>query len=252
MPRGSQFRYQEIADDLRERIATGLLPAAKLLPSESDLCAEHRASRVTVRRALDALREEGLIDSRQGFGWFVAAGRVPQTLVRLGTMEAQLSERGLSPQRRILDFGFVRAPRRAREILAAQTVLQVRRINLADDSPFARVTVWVPEDLAYDLSRAAVERSSFYEALPVVLARATQTIAAAIVSEDDASVLEVPNGSAVLVCERITYSTDGRAVLCSEFVFPAHRTEFVVELLASELASDHEPFVAPTGLRLVE
>ena len=71
----------------------------------------YAASRVTVRRALELLRDQGLVDSRQGFGWFVAADRVRQTLGQLGTIEAQLAEAGVVAERQILDFGFVSAPR---------------------------------------------------------------------------------------------------------------------------------------------
>jgi GntR family transcriptional regulator len=240
------FRYQAIADALRKQIADGEIGAGRLLPSESDLSAEHGVSRVTVRKALEALREESLIDSRQGFGWFVAADPLRQTLGRLGTIEAQLAESGVSPQRRVLSFGFVSAPKRVAQVLGTHTVLQVMRLNLADGEPFARVTVWVPEDLAGELSRSVVERSSFYESLPVIVGGATQTIGAAAASEDDARLLEIPAGSPVLRCERVTHSVDGRPVLISEFVFPAHRTEFVVDLPHAE------PSIAPTGLRLVE
>ena len=58
--------------------------------------------------------------------------------------------------------------------------------------------------------------------------------------------LGVPVGSAVLRCERVTRSEAGPPVLVSLHVFPAHRTEFVVEL------AEAEPSMAPTGLRLVE
>ncbi len=244
--REAGFRYQTIADALRLRIVAGEIAAGRLLPSEADLSSEHRVSRVTVRKALEALREEGLIDSRQGFGWFVATDPLRQTLGRLGTIEAQLSESGVTPQRRVLSFGFVDAPKRVAELLGVHTVLQVVRLNLADGEPFARVTVWVPEDLAAELSRAVVERSSFYESLPVSVGGATQTIGAAAISDDDAKLLEVPVGSPVLRCQRVTHSVDGRAVLVSEFVFPAHRTEFVVDLPHAEAS------IAPTGLRLVE
>jgi DNA-binding transcriptional MocR family regulator len=64
------IRYRQIADDLRERVAAW--GGGRLLPSESDLSAEYDVSRVTVRRALELLREEGLVDSRQGFGWYVS------------------------------------------------------------------------------------------------------------------------------------------------------------------------------------
>lgn len=240
------YRYQEIAESLRSRISAGDFPAGRLLPSESELSQEHHVSRVTVRKALDALREQGLIDSRQGFGWFVATDPLRQTLARLGTLEAQLEESGVKPERKVIEFGFVRSPRIVAEKLQSKTVLQVRRLNLADGSPFARVTVWVPEDLAGELSRAAVERSSFYENLPVAIGSAVQTIGAAAATEDDAALLEIPVGSPVLRCTRLTHSIDGRAVLFSEFVFPAHRTEFVVDLPQAE------PSMAPTGLRLVE
>ena len=240
------YRYQEIAESLRARIAVGDFPPGRLLPSESELSYEHDASRVTVRKALDALREQGLIDSRQGFGWFVAADPLRQTLARLGTLEAQLEESGVKPERKIIEFGFVRAPKVVFEKLHSRTVLQVRRLNLADGAPFARVTVWVPDDLAGELSRAAVERSSFYENLPVAVGSAIQTIGAAAATDDDAALLEVPIGSPVLRCTRLTHDTEGRAVLYSEFVFPAHRTEFVVDL------PHVQPSMAPTGLRLVD
>lgn len=242
----SGYRYLAISDSLRDRIANGEFPAGKLLPSESELSTTYGASRVTVRKALEALRDERLIDSRQGFGWFAAADPLRQTLGRLGTIEAQMAESGVSPERRVLDFGFVPAPPLVFERLQSVTVLRVRRLNLADGSPFARVTVWVPEDLAGELSRSSVERHSFYESLPAELGGATQTIGAAAASEDDAALLEVPMGSPVLRCERLTRSTSGRPVLFSEFVFPAHRTEFVVEL------SHAEPSIAPTGMRLLE
>ena len=125
------YRYQAIADALRARIAAGEFPAGRLLPSESELSKVHDASRVTVRKALDALREQGLIDSRQGFGWFVAADPLRQTLARLGTLEAQLEESGVKPERKVIEFGFIRAPRVVAEKLQSRTVLQVRRLNLA-------------------------------------------------------------------------------------------------------------------------
>jgi GntR family transcriptional regulator len=243
--RAGDFRYRQIAEHLRQLIVDGELAPGKLLPSESELSSAHEASRVTVRKALEALREDGLIDSRQGFGWFVASDPLRQSLGRLGTLEAQLADRGVEAQRRILSFRFVAAPAAVLSVLGSPTVLEVTRLNLADGAPFARVTVWVPEDLALDLSRKTVERSSFYDALPVEIGRATQTIAAAAVDDGDATLLEVPPGSPVLRCQRVTEDVNGRAVLMSEFVFPAHRTEFVVDLPRAE------PSIAPTGLRLV-
>jgi GntR family transcriptional regulator len=241
-----EIRYRAIADDLRKRVTAGNFAAGRLLPSEAALSASYAASRITVRKALEVLRDEGLVDARQGFGWFVAVDPLRQTLGRLGTIEGQLAASGRHSERRVLAFGFVPAPIRALQVLGSASVLEVRRLNLADGQPFARVTVWCPEDLGRNLSRADVERAPFYELLDVPLGGAVQTIGAALASLDDAELLKVPPASPVLRCERTTSTPEGRPVLLSEHVFPAHRTEFVVDLPMVEQS------IAPNGLRLVE
>jgi len=240
------IRYLHIAADLRRRVAEGEFTAGRLLPSESELSGSYRASRVTIRKALEALRSEDLVDARQGFGWFVAGSTVRQPLARLGTLEAQLEAEGRVSERRILDFEFVRAPQRVRAALGVDKVLKVRRVNLADGEPFARVTVWCPEELGAQLSRAQVQAHSFYDLLPVALGGATQIIGADAASPADAALLEVPVRSPVLVCERTTSDEAGRPVLIGEYVFPAHRTEFTVAL------AHPPPSIAPSGLRLLE
>jgi GntR family transcriptional regulator len=240
------IRYQEIAADLRARVEAGEFAAGRLLPSEAELGARYDASRVTVRRALEVLRDEGLLDARQGFGWFVASDPLRQSLGRLATIESQLAESGRVPERKILEFAFVPAERKVREVLGTDQVLRVRRLNVADGEPFAVVTVWCPADLGQHLSRADVERSPFYELLPVSLGGATQTIAAEAAAADDAKLLQIPPGSPVLRCERITTDASGRPVLMSVHIFPGHRTEFVVDLQQAE------PSIAPSGLRLVQ
>jgi GntR family transcriptional regulator len=240
-----QVRYRAIADELRGRVESGELRPGRLLPSESELSRAHAVSRVTVRKALELLREEGLIDARQGFGWFVSADPVRQTLGRLGTIEDQLGELGLSSERRVVGFRLVASPPRVRQVLGVEAVLEVRRVNLADGQPFARVTVWCPEEVGAGLSQADVERAPFYELVGVPIGGATQTIGAAGAGAADADLLEIPVGSPVLRCERVTRDVEDRPLLVSEHVFPAHRTEFVVDL------PRFEPSMGLSGLRLV-
>jgi GntR family transcriptional regulator len=238
------IRYQEIADTLRERVAVET--PGHVLPSESELSTEFGVSRVTVRKALETLREQGLLDSRQGFGWFVATAPLQQRLGSLDTIESQLSERGVHPKRQILEFAFVAAPSHVRARLGCEQVLRVKRLNLADGAPFAVVTVWCPAERGQHLSRRDVERRPFYELLGVQLRGAVQTIGAAAASDGDAELLQVPQGSPVLRCERLTTTVAGDPILLSEFIFPAHRTEFTVELPHAE------PSIVPGGLRLVD
>ncbi|MFM2077651.1 MAG: hypothetical protein RJA49_1541, partial [Actinomycetota bacterium] len=234
------IRYQEIAETLRDRVAAE--GPGHVLPSESDLSAEFGVSRVTVRKALETLRDLGILESRQGFGWFVATAPLQQRLAGLDTIEAQLAERGLHPERQILEFAFVTAPARVASRLGCDQVLRVKRLNLADGAPFAVVTVWCPAERGQHLSRRDVEQRPFYELLGVQLRGAVQTIGAAAASDTDAELLQVPAGSPVLRCERLTTTVTGDPILLSEFIFPAHRTEFTVELPLAE------PSIVPGGL----
>ena len=162
-----RIRYQEIADELRRRARAA--PPGSVLPSESELSAEFDASRVTVRRALELVRDEGLIAARQGFGWFVAAEPVRQRLERLLTIESQLETSGIGAVRRVIEFEFVKPPAHVTAELGVDRVLRVKRISLADGEPFAVVTVWCPAELGQHLSMADVERRPFYELLDIEL-----------------------------------------------------------------------------------
>jgi len=236
------FRYQEIAEALRAEIAHGALADGEVLPSESELSAAHDASRATIRKALEHLRGEGLIDSRQGFGWFVGADRVRQSLDTLETIEQQLSAANRTSERRVLHFRFVGAPPEVADLLGDE-VLEVVRLNLADDQPFAHVTVWCRADLAVDLSRSDVEESTFVDLLPARLGEARQVISASIADASTAAQLAVDAGSALLRVRRVTSDRLGGSALVSEHLYPASQTEFEVTLAS--------PSGQPTGLRLV-
>lgn len=237
------FRYQEIAQAIRSDVADGVLAIGQLLPSESELSAAHDASRVTIRKALEQLRDEGLVDSRQGFGWFVGRGPIRQSLDTLETIEDQLADAGRTSERRVLRFGFVEPPPEV-ALLLEPDVLEVVRLNLADGEPFAHVTVWCKASLGSELSRSDVEESTFVDLLLDRLGHATQVISAVAADATTAAALRVDKGSPLLRVRRVTRDLAGGNALVSEHLYPAHRTEFEVTLSG--------PTGEPTGLRLVE
>ena len=201
-------------------------------------------SRVTVRKALELLRDEGLIDVRQGFGWFVATDPVRQSLGRLGTIEAQLGELGVGSERRIVGFRFARPAAGCARCWASTRCSRcgASTTPTGSRSPASRCGAprrWAPG------CRADVETSPFYELVGVPIGGAVQTIGAAGREPGRRRAAGGAGGSPVLRCERIT-DVDGHPLLVSEHVFPGHRTEFVVEL------PHVEPSISPSGLRLVE
>lgn len=226
------MRYLDVAAGLRSEIGSGRVGA---LPSEAELGERYGVSRVTVRRALEILRDEGLVDSRRGSGWFVVSDPIRQSLGRVTTIEAALEAAGARPDRRVLEFAFEPASdavAKALGLAADDEVLRVVRLNLADDEPFALVTVWLPAVLGASVSRADVERATFSDLLPlhgVEPGRIVQTITATAADRAEARRLRGHVGDPLLAYRRVTYDRSGVAVMVSEHRYPARSTALEVE-----------------------
>jgi GntR family transcriptional regulator len=245
-------RYVSVADEIRAEIAANDFRHGDLLPSEADLGSRFGVSRITVRKALEILRGEGLVESQQGRGWVVTRAPLRQVLGEFSTIEQQLEEIGVVPRRRIIASRVIEATGRLEEVLGGGELLEVTRVNLADGTPFAKVTVWIPSYLGRGLSIKDLEHRSFYELLSSSrllrrpLKRAVQTIAGASISDADAQLLNVVAGAPGLMCERITFDEGDHPVLFSRSLFPASMAVFEIELAPSFDS------IAPTGLRLME
>jgi DNA-binding LacI/PurR family transcriptional regulator len=74
-PGSGKPRFLALRDTIRDQILAGALADGALLPTEAELGARHQVSRVTVRKALDALKREGIVQSEQGRGTRVTLGR---------------------------------------------------------------------------------------------------------------------------------------------------------------------------------
>lgn len=229
--------YLQIADALRKRIHDGEFERGQVLPTEIELGRAYGSSRLTIRRSLGILRDEGLLQSRRGFGWFVATHPLEHRLSWLGTIEQQIERTGRVPVRQVRHFGFEAATGAAREVLGVDEVLRIGRLNQAEHEVIAHSTAWVPSVLAAGLTLHQISNASLYDLLPVEIGGARQRISAVAASEEDAELLGTPVGAPCLRSERTAFSLDGTPAVYAVAVFAAHRTEFVVELPRGERAS---------------
>jgi GntR family transcriptional regulator len=148
--------WELVADALRRAISDKTYAPGDKLPSESQLAAQHHASRPTVRRALQELRLRGLIVTRQGKGAFV---RMPAPLAITLTAEnyrrhqregragfdAQVREQGRQPRQEVLEVTTLPAPAEVAERLgieAGADVLMRRLRFLVDELPVQLVRLY--------------------------------------------------------------------------------------------------------------
>lgn len=248
-------RFATIAQELRERIALGEFGELGAVESEAELGARYAVSRPTVRRALELLRDEGLVESRQGAGWFVRGGAFHQRLA-LGTFRhagSAVAEAGRKWTREVVDFGFTSAPAGPAQLLAlvvGAPVLHARSVRTVDGEGLDIAQEWVPAALAGRISRDDAARPGIWEALGRDghrVASVHQTITAAVATDADAALLLTSAGVALLLVRRVAADAHGIPLAVSDHRYLAHRFALEVEFHSGPSAASPEP----PGLRAV-
>jgi GntR family transcriptional regulator len=249
-------RFREIADDLRERIALGDIGGSGAMDSEAALGQRYSASRVTVRKALELLRDQGLVDSRQGSGWFVSSGSFHQRLA-LGTFrhaESAITDTGASVQRNVVRFAWEPATARVATILelAPDTqVLHSTSVRCVDGVPLDSATEYAAGAAAQAISRADAAFPGVWHTLArsgVGIATVRQSIAAGIAGPDDQLQLGAPAGSPLLLIRRVAIGSAGAPVAVSDHRYLAHRFTLEVEFNGFAAGvSDSPPGLRDTG-----
>ena len=199
-------RYHTIEQALRRRIRD-LGPHAPL-PSEAELCAEFGVSRMTARGAVTRLVHEGLVYRQSGRGTFVAppaSNRRADVLVRFSD---EMRRRGKMPSSRLLVARTRPAtPEEAEQLRLGTppTVVEIERVRLADGVPISLETAVFPGPLAalLDADLAAGSLHAALESLGRVPSRGHATLSAAAATAEEAALLAVPPGTALLVERRL-------------------------------------------------
>ncbi|WP_069769187.1 MULTISPECIES: GntR family transcriptional regulator [unclassified Streptomyces] len=208
---------RQLADILRRQLLTGGFPAGTL-PHESTLAGDYRASRNTVRQALDLLRAEGLVERLPGVGTVVVAQKYPHGLDRLMGLAETLHEHG-QVTNEVRTMGPVAAPAPVADRLHVQPgadVLYIERLRRLGGVPLSLDLTYIPLDLGADLLGADLENTDVFRLLEALtgqrLGHAEITLEAVTADAHSAAVLEAPRGAALLMLERLTHLADGRPV----------------------------------------
>ncbi|TWA74924.1 GntR family transcriptional regulator [Azospirillum brasilense] len=223
---------------LRDRIIAGDLPPGERLPGEPALAAEHAVSRVTVRRALDLLEKEGLVQRKPGSGTFVHDSRAVRPIVAdLSNVLSHLIDMGRSTDVKLLSFGYVAPPEAIAESLGLKPGERVQRsvrVRLIDGEPFSYLTTHVPEWLGLTYSEAELAARPLLELIErsgVKTERATQAINATLAGPEPAAALDLEIGSPLLTLTRIVHDPSGRGVEHLHALYRPDRYSFHMDLV---------------------
>ena len=222
--------YLQLAQTLGQAIREGRYQADEALPSERALSESLNLSRVTARRAIDQLVEQGLVVRRQGSGNYIAP-RLLQPLSRLTSFSEELHQRGYRASSRWLSRALTAASPDEQLSLGLSNgarVARLERLRLANDVVMAYEISVLPEHVLLDPSKVEVSLYAHLAMIGKAPVRALQHIRALNAEAELADQLGVPCGRAVLFITRVGYLASGMPV----------------ELTHSYCRSDHYGFVA--------
>lgn len=210
-------RARQLADLLRHQILAGGFPGG-VLPLEHAIAADYRASRNTVRQALEMLRDEQLVDRQPGVGTVVVCEKYPHGLNRLQGLAETLNEHGRVTNE-VRTVGPLRAPGPVAHRLGLPEhtdVLCIERLRRLNGLPLSLDLSYLPLDVGGELLGCDLENTDVFRLLESLtggpLGHADVTLEAVNADAHSAAVLQVPRGAAVLMLERLTHMPDGRPV----------------------------------------
>ncbi|MCA0304093.1 MAG: GntR family transcriptional regulator [Proteobacteria bacterium] len=226
---------------LKEQIVTGRYHSGDRLPTQDELCRQFSISRITVRRALGDLQDEGLIRNEQGVGAFVTAdierlSRGPDFSF-IGDMRRTLKETTMQ----LLLLQAQRCPPAIAATLGlpeGAEALHVVRTRSKDGKPVALMDGWIPPPYAANVTAKGLKRKSLHELIAGgfdKLGRVAQEVNAALADPIVADGLQVELNSAVLRTTRLVHHRDGAPVHYVTVWTTPLRTRLVLEIEAEEI-----------------
>ncbi len=218
LPEGGKARRVYLL--LRDDISNGRYAEGEFLPGENRLADTLKVSRITVRRALEALATDGWIEKKIGAGSVVLSRRDGDGKIAadFATLIPQLVEFDKKTTARLLSFSYVVPSKAVAAALGLDKGARVQRavrVRLSDGEPFSFLTTHVPEDIARSYDETDLATQPLFRLLErsgVQVEGADQTVTATLAGPDVAEALEVSVGAPLLSLERIVRDSSGRGV----------------------------------------
>ncbi|HEY4836947.1 MAG TPA: phosphonate metabolism transcriptional regulator PhnF [Bradyrhizobium sp.] len=228
--------WRQVADGIERGIANGSFAAGEKLPGETEIAETYRVNRHTVRRALAALAERGLVRAERGSGTYVEAQKLAYPLRSRTRFSEIVGAGGQEPRGQLIDASQDVATRELARALGLKTgepLIRIEALRSADRTPICISTTWLSAERFPDAGGVFASVRSMTKLLAHYgvrdYRRASTKITAAIADATDAARLDLALGRPVLVVDATDVDTNGTPLVTKRSRFAAERVEFLVE-----------------------
>ena len=228
--------WRRVADSIERGIADGLYALGTKLPGENEIAETYRVNRHTVRRALAALAERGLVRAERGSGTFVEAPRLTYPLRKRTRFSEIVGDGGREASGELITSSMEPATKELAnrlDVSAGTMLLRLETRRFADKTPLSTGTTYLVADRfvngarIYERVRSMTRMLSHYGIRDY--SRAWSRVTASIADVVDAGRLNLPPGSPVLVVESLDVDIDSAPLLTTRARFAAERVQLVIE-----------------------
>ncbi len=234
-------KYHRVKEVLLGRITNGTLTPGALVPPEPELCQEFGVSRITIRKAIGDLVNEGKLRTVQGKGTYVASPKLQERFVqRAFGIYDDMERRGLTVTTTVLRQEVIPASVEVAanlEVPVDTPVHVIDRLRLVQDVKLLLSTSYIPEVLCPDLIHEDLSSGSLYHLLQakygLTIARGTRSLEAVGAGQWEARQLELALGSPLLLLYNIAYLPEGCPFEYSRVLHRGDRARIEIEYIPS-------------------
>lgn len=231
--------YHQIESHMREIIRDGTWKAGEAIPPERVLIEQYGVSRITIRQALANLVAAGLLNRKHGRGTFVAGLQdrpITESLANLTGHLEELQLRGLDPQVEVLALETRPMTADVADALRRNSGAEgwyLYRIVTVEGQPLMLSTVWLPCDLGIELSEEVLKQQGMARLLTkhgIFPMQGSQLIGAMNAGPEEARLLGIRDGDAVLRVSRVILGATGLPLVWFRTLYRSDRYEYEVKL----------------------
>jgi GntR family transcriptional regulator len=230
--------YQRLRDEIAAQIATHVWRAGEAIPTEAELAALHHVAIGTVRKAIQTLVDDGLVERFQGRGTFVRRPSFDSSLFRFLRFHGP-DGRHEVPESRILERGCLTGSAdvtKALRLPAKAAVIRLLRQRLIGGRPVLAEEIWLPKARFEPLLTMPQDAfgpllyPTYERCCGEIVASAEETLTIEALSAPFTAILALPEGSPVVVIERLAFGYHGEPLEWRRSRAPASTFRYHVEI----------------------
>lgn len=228
-------QYKIIEKDLRESISVGHYKPGDMIPAEIELASSYGVSRVTVRKALDNLTSQGLLQRVAGVGTFVKSQIVKEKLPQLLGFTDEITQMGMEPSTKVITFELIKVPKQLAQTLRLEKdemVYYIQRIRYANGIPFMLETSYMSTRLYPDISYKILNGSKYHyveDTLGLKIAYNEHTITPVMPSEELVKLFGLEENQPIIKDYNTTYLENGQILDFTEQLYnsPKYQLRYI-------------------------